>query len=935
MGDIGVQYHALKIFQLNTAKVTASGNALARIMGAHRHSLAFITEPPIAFNKVCGFPAGAFNVLHHPKEVKRCRAAIVASKGVDVMALPAYTDEDTVSAITSLDGKDTCIVSTYMDIKSNKVPEMVHKVAHYAAVSGYGLLICTDANAHSPLWGSPDINQRGKLIEEDLIYRYGLQLLNVGSSPTYIGHLTISGTIIDLTLATHRTAASLSSWEVSDKVVLSDHSLITFQSLTKVRNNISWNFRKCDWAEFTKHAGALSKEWVPVTEWFPETIDEELATWYHDVNRALKESCPKTKGHGCPPNKRGRTCPWWSSELEALKKKSEHNHRVFWRWRKLHPKGTPDPEGAGAALLKADKDSMHEYKQAIRQAKRASWKKTTSTIRNPAEMARFCRGAFRKHRISLGLVKRQDGQPTTSPEESVKVIMDTLFPNSKPPELMKEHRPESAPKSVIMENGPSLFSDNMLQTAFRQFGSHKAAGTDGIKPIVFLHLDWDSRRRLAYIMEASTRLAYIPTTWRISRIALIPKPDKEDYADAKAWRPIAVLQSVFKVHEQLQKWLLDNALRESPSSDTQHAFEQGRGRGTETAIAEVVNYLEQTARRDLHCIYISLDVDGAFNKTNLQGVVAAMRERNFPDLFTNWYEAFVLNQTALVDTGMTTCTRRLTMGVPQGSITSPLAWNVYFEPILRLANAGPGKVVAYADDMGVIFSGIDADTVRGVAQSNLNAIVKFGKERGIAFNPKKTEVMYLGGPQGQGSPPAELTLNGVPLPYTEEVTYLGLKLNNRLDWRPHLDAKINAAKTKLMLLKTNTGKYWGPKPALMLWAYKQVVLPSLCYGCVVFAHTLDEPRLAKLRRLNRLALQLIAPFAPSTPTGGLEVITDTPPHSHRNAEKKHEHHPQDRKAQTNLGWDHVERLKGVLQTLVCPNPRHAKPSATKQVPHPI
>ena len=80
-----------------------------------------------------------------------------------------------------------------------------------------------------------------------------------------------------------------------------------------------------------------------------------------------------------------------------------------------------------------------------------------------------------------------------------------------------------------------------------------------------------------------------------------------------------------------------------------------------------------------------------------------------------------------------------------------------------------------------------------------------------------------------------------------------------------------------MLLNTATGKYWGPKPALMLWAYKHVVLPSLCYGCVVFAHTLDETRLAKLRRLNRLALQLITPIARRTPTGGLEVITDTPP----------------------------------------------------------
>ena len=67
-----------------------------------------------------------------------------------------------------------------------------------SAVNDYGLLICTDSNAHSPLWGSPDLNQRGRLVEEDLIYRYGLQLLNVGNAPTYIGHLAKTGTIVDL-----------------------------------------------------------------------------------------------------------------------------------------------------------------------------------------------------------------------------------------------------------------------------------------------------------------------------------------------------------------------------------------------------------------------------------------------------------------------------------------------------------------------------------------------------------------------------------------------------------------------------------------------------------------------------------------------------------------------------------------------------------------
>ena len=131
----------------------------------------------------------------------------------------------------------------------------------------------------------------------------------------------------------------------------------------------------------------------------------------------------------------------------------------------------------------------------------------------------------------------------------------------------------------------------MLQTAFKQFGNYKSAGTDRIKPILHHHLDWFSRRRLVYIMEASTRLAYIPRKWRVSRIALIPKPLKDDYAKAKAWRPIAVLQSTFKVHELLQKWRLEDSLRNHPVSDVQNAFIQGIGKGTESAIAEIVNFL--------------------------------------------------------------------------------------------------------------------------------------------------------------------------------------------------------------------------------------------------------------------------------------------------------------------------------------------------------
>ena len=74
-----------------------------------------------------------------------------------------------------------------------------------------------------------------------------------------------------------------------------------------------------------------------------------------------------------------------------------------------------------------------------------------------------------------------------------------------------------------------------------------------------------------------------------------------------------MLQTTFKVHEQLQKWHLDDLLWGHPVSDLQHAFIQGEGKGTESAIAETINFIEQTSKRDQHYITIFLDVDGAYS----------------------------------------------------------------------------------------------------------------------------------------------------------------------------------------------------------------------------------------------------------------------------------------------------------------------------------
>ena len=124
----------IRVFQLNTGKRVGAGSALARLMGADNHSLGLITEPPFYKGKVCGFPGATFNSIYHSGTNKHCRAAIIASGGIELCPLAAYTDEDTVSALAFINGARTCIVSSYMDGTVNRIPEMLHEICHYVAV---------------------------------------------------------------------------------------------------------------------------------------------------------------------------------------------------------------------------------------------------------------------------------------------------------------------------------------------------------------------------------------------------------------------------------------------------------------------------------------------------------------------------------------------------------------------------------------------------------------------------------------------------------------------------------------------------------------------------------------------------------------------------------------------------------------------------------
>jgi len=111
--------------------------------------------------------------------------------------------------------------SVYMDILQDIPRDTITGLSRE-----YGrqkLIIGTDTNAHSFLWGSQDENPRGEVLQ-DIIMDNNLSVLGQGQEPTFVSPIGTSR--IDVTLASHKAEELVEYWCVDLTDSGSDHRYI-------------------------------------------------------------------------------------------------------------------------------------------------------------------------------------------------------------------------------------------------------------------------------------------------------------------------------------------------------------------------------------------------------------------------------------------------------------------------------------------------------------------------------------------------------------------------------------------------------------------------------------------------------------------------------------------------------------------------------------
>lgn len=800
-----------------------------------------IQEPYYYQSRITGLPRG-FKVFG----AKNSRAIIIAHERMNLAFCQEFTCDDHTTCLISMKNMSRYISSIYLDILKAAPGSQMEKMCETLSQLNANAVFGIDSNAHSTLWNADESNPRGEAME-DFIMQHNIAVLNKGCVKTF--ETSRCSTIIDITLAMGY-YDDIDSWKVREDYWFSDHKMIQFK-MTGLKPDKK-RIQITDWTKFKDHL-ALPEQ-GPYDLWNRHTIERESHILETSIKTAIRKSSKMKL-------QRPKAAKWWNNDLYAERTEVIKKAKL-WKQNKTDENFTN--------LI----ESKKAFGKSVRKAKRSSWKEFCMSAMDPKGMALLNKALQTNSSHSVGLLRKPDGSFTRRPSESINLLMNSHFPGSVPCKRV----PESQNGNFCYEEAfkDSFVTAEKVRKAISTFGPRKAAGPDDIKPAALQNLDDNTINRLTKLFQAVIEIGYTPERWRNSKVIFLPKNGKDDYSNVRAFRPITLTSFLFKTLEKVVLWEIEQTvLTADPVSKHQHAFKKGYS--CDSALSEFVDDIESSILRGHLALSVSLDIEGAFDNISHEAAVSAMRAKKISPTIVSWFEQYLTKRSVEIDLLGQKCSRKLIKGTPQGGILSPLIWNLTFDPMLALLNAGPVRARGFADDACLLIKGSDPETMVDLMQETLDKTVAWGERHGLTFNPQKTVTIFYHR-RYKFQEPKRLRMKNVELNYSTSMKYLGVTIDHKLTWKKHVENKISNVKKQIMLIRNAIGQIWGPTPRALKWAYSGIILSSICYGSIVWSRACASETIKnKLMKLNRLMALTMMPVRPSTPTAGLEIILDIMP----------------------------------------------------------
>jgi len=403
-------------------------------------------------------------------------------------------------------------------------------------------------------------------------------------------------------------------------------------------------------------------------------------------------------------------------------------------------------------------------------------------------------------------------------------------------------------KTIAVDRQMSSFflwpvSENEVSKSITRHCRKTSAGYDDIPGTIVKLVKDTICSPMAYIVNLCFKNGKFPDKLKISKVipAYKQKGSKDDVAN---YRPLAIQCQFSKIiescyHRQLYKYVDKYNI----IAEQQHGYRKARS--TTTAIYEAVKTILDGMNNKQKVAGIFLDMSRAFDSVNhvlLLNKMEAIGIRGVPLDFLRSY----LDGRGQVVTwnGFTSEYKETTIGLPQGTIISPLLFSIMINDLPTVCTAA-NKIIIYADDSNMIISETIKENLVARSREAVNEMHKWCLNNGIILNINKTQLMQFLPANLSAQESMLVQINGKSIKQINTTKFLGLNIDHKLRWNVHteyLEAKLSSL---CYLIKTIRPTVTDRVVQLMYYALVQSVL---AYGIIFWALAAETSQLMILQK---------------------------------------------------------------------------------------
>lgn len=233
----------------------------------------------------------------------------------------------------------------------------------------------------------------------------------------------------------------------------------------------------------------------------------------------------------------------------------------------------------------------------------------------------------------------------------------------------------------------------------------------------------------------------------------------------------------------------------------------------------------------------------------------------------NIYKIYSTRYIRIRTTDGLTDMRQAQVGLPQGSVLSPLLFILYTADI-EDGLTREVKLLQYVDDLCIYAE------ARTISKSNeylsraMESVKQWTLKSGFSISEEKSQICTFTRKRFQ--PPQFLKLASFNIKYNTYSKFLGVYLDMKLNWKRHISYISGRAENATNILRAICGQRWGADPNIMLLFYRSLIRSILDYGSLLY-HSACDSELAKIEKIKNKCLRICGGYLKSTPINVMEA----------------------------------------------------------------